>query len=599
MKKVAGIVIVAIICCTLFFSLNVFAKNDFVVNIDNFKLDNNILENNTIEQFSSNYKIQTKEEMNSDLRNELVPICKYYTYLFLGGDVNNDTDDFEKRFNEILYGDLKYDYNVPKDSDGNLDTDSKEFIRLAANEINYNIVAKMLEKADICYNEISSINLCKNEAYPTGYKISDYIGIIKVKDAVMYDIFSYDKKGNMKLLDNADEILSKEDIPLVRKDLLLYVFIIEDEGVKKVSWVHIATNDSINDYVDNQKKQETASSNLEISSYINSDIYENYNWSKYNKITKEQLTSVYEKNSNNLVILRTYNDNSIITTGNGFFIKDGIIMTSWNYIKESLENGQNIVIADKLGNVYEMEGIVTANINADIAVIKLTKENNMQVNIEFNDNIELNDPVATISSKSGVNFSITAGINISEGEKDAVTIVTTDEEKGAPVYDMNGNLVSMMTSKITNASISQTVNIKYIMEIYNKLKDVDFNNIKSVNFSKLKNDYYIKETKTKKSLNLSEKQWNNIKQIGNLENTIFLDLVKSNYYKGVTSLRYYNEVKSLTNSMQLANGFMKELESTGYTKTLDSEKKVIYENEKYNIAIMEEFDYLIIIISKK
>ena len=51
--------------------------------------------------------------------------------------------------------------------------------------------------------------------------------------------------------------------------------------------------------------------------------------------------------------------------------------------------------------------------------------------------------------------------------------------------------------------------------------------------------------------------------------------------------------------MQYSSKFQKELLNQGYTEKLRSEEKSIYENEEYQIILMEEFDYLIIVMVRK
>jgi len=50
--------------------------------------------------------------------------------------------------------------------------------------------------------------------------------------------------------------------------------------------------------------------------------------------------------------------------------------------------------------------------------------------------------------------------------------------------------------------------------------------------------------------------------------------------------------------MQLATSFKSELISSDYKTTLDSKNKAIYENGKYKVIIMDEFNYLIIVMVK-
>ena len=50
--------------------------------------------------------------------------------------------------------------------------------------------------------------------------------------------------------------------------------------------------------------------------------------------------------------------------------------------------------------------------------------------------------------------------------------------------------------------------------------------------------------------------------------------------------------------MQIATAFIEELEEQGYKEVSSSTTKRIYQNSKYQVTIMEEFDYLIIVMVK-
>ena len=50
--------------------------------------------------------------------------------------------------------------------------------------------------------------------------------------------------------------------------------------------------------------------------------------------------------------------------------------------------------------------------------------------------------------------------------------------------------------------------------------------------------------------------------------------------------------------MQLATSFIDKLVEQGYKEVTISETKKVYQNNKYQVIIMEEFDYLIIIMVK-
>ena len=77
-----------------------------------------------------------------------------------------------------------------------------------------------------------------------------------------------------------------------------------------------------------------------------------------------------------------------------------------------------------------------------------------------------------------------------------------------------------------------------------------------------------------------------------------MELLKASYKDGTVSLRYKNGISSYISSMQLAVAFKDKLIEQGYKETLSGTKKCIYSNDEYQVVIIEEFNYLIIVMVK-
>ena len=149
----------------------------------------------------------------------------------------------------------------------------------------------------------------------------------------------------------------------------------------------------------------------------------------------------------------------------------------------------------------------------------------------------------------------------------------------------------------TNTSVSISVNSKVLSEVQEKFATVDFDSIETISFEKLKSEYYyVKYNEEKIDNSISEAVWKKYSKIGDIEDNIKLKLLKANYQDGIVSLRYKNNISQYIPSMQLAAIFTEQLISDGYKEVLNSSSKAIYENEDYKIIIMDEFDYLIIVM---
>ena len=204
-----------------------------------------------------------------------------------------------------------------------------------------------------------------------------------------------------------------------------------------------------------------------------------------------------------------------------------------------------------------------------------------------------------ISTKSSINFSISTGIVISNSKYIQTSIPVSEADVGSPLFDKDGNVVGININKSLNSSISFAIDSDILKEIQDKFNKINFNEIKTVTFDKLKQDYYINSTSEKVYNNIPKSKWKEYSKIGDVEDNIKLTLVKASYKDGIVSLRYKNSLKGYIDNNQLINPFKAALKSSGYKEVLNTDKKSIYQNKKYKVIIMDEFNYLVIVMVKK
>ena len=77
-----------------------------------------------------------------------------------------------------------------------------------------------------------------------------------------------------------------------------------------------------------------------------------------------------------------------------------------------------------------------------------------------------------------------------------------------------------------------------------------------------------------------------------------MKLVKSSIKNNIISLRYENEISDYMDSMTLATSFKEKLVEEDFEEKLSSESKCIYKSKKYEVIIMKEFNYLIVVMVK-
>lgn len=550
------------------------------INIDDktFSFENK--NTNISSYFDSSYNIDINEEKNEneDLKQTITELTKKTTYLLLG-EINSSkesSENYYKRHKDYLK--LRYNPQVPKDDNSllGLDTNSEEYGDDLLSGISVPGMFSKLNELEIKYSSYGKIR-------------------VNVVDDKM--VISTISIPNVIMKQQDEEEKSKYNI--IQTDLTLYYFFKQLNGEYKLLYLYGETGDEVQEYMEKTDEEkgklsqnETASSNLE-------DIYD---FTKANQIKDSLLNEVYEENKSKIVYLSsTYNSNSgigIVTSANGFFITKGLIVTTYNYIEKALMKAQNIMIRDGVENVYELDGIVTVNTEKDIAILKVKNQSENYIELKDAKKLEKEDAVITINSKNGVGLTSSKGI-VTLVENDIQTsLPITEEIQGSPVFDAAGNVVGMLNSKNMDTSLSMVTNIETLKAYNNKFSSIDYENIKSVSFDELKEKYYIQYSEEKIANNIPEKKWKEYNKAENIEETINLRLVKSNYKDGIISLRYKNNVAQHIDSMQLIAQYRENLKTKGYNEKGVSDTKVIYENKKNKIIIMKDFDYLIIIMVK-
>ena len=332
----------------------------------------------------------------------------------------------------------------------------------------------------------------------------------------------------------------------------------------------------------------TSSSNLNLA----------YDYSKLNSLTQADIDNVTNIAKENVMYLTSNYNNYVVGHANAIVINKGLLVTTWSFIEEALTNAQYITIIDSNNNTHQLDGIVTANINSDIAVLKLKEQTQNNIKITDSDKLLSNDPSILVAYQPG-KLTTRKGIITANDGYIQTSIPITLEEVGSPILDKDGNLIGMTTKEIINSQTSVSIPSNALKEVQDLFNSIEFTKIKTVSFDKLKESYYyVKYAEEIEKTNIPENVWNRYKEIGNIDKTVNIDLVKSSYKNKVLSLRYKNNAKEYIPTMQLVSSFTNKLKEQGYKKISESNTKVIYKNNKYQVTIMEEFDYLIIVMVK-
>lgn len=559
-------------------AFGVFAlSNKFTIDSSKFSFSKNYKQNSVTNEFNKDYALTYNiSSGNEELKEEITALSKKVTYLLLGqGDMTNESPlEYYERRNKYL--ELKYDPEIPKDSNSysGYDETSQEYKDSILSDFVIPQMFSQLDELNITYNSIGAIRVGV---------VDDYvISMVSLPDATLKQ-------------ENSEEPMKYDT---VKTNLIMYYYFKKLNDEYKLYYLFGEGTDDLSQYFGSIEDNENTK-NLVIAKNNDTKLREIYDFSKADSLDENKLNQIYSSNSKNILILSAYYNTSLVASANGVLISDGLVVTTWNFLEKALINSQFFAIKDNEGNSYQIDGIVTANPETDLVVIKLKDKVTATTTLGNIDNVNINDAVMTISSKSGVGLSLQTGIVTSKDGYIQSAIPLTETDEGSPLYNDAGQLIGINTAKAVNTSVSLAIDVNALEEIKNKIGSKDFDSIKTVSFNELKEKYYYTNYNEEKIVNsISDTKWQTFKKIGDIENNIKLELVKASYDNNVVSLRYKNGISKYINSMQLASSFKEELINTGYRETLNSSTKCIYVSNDYKVMIMDEFDYLIIVMVK-
>lgn len=550
--------------------------------VNNFSLDSSQLsfrsnskKSSVVDNFNDRYSLKRSiANENSELEEQIVTLTKKTTFLLLGSfnNVNESSEEYYKRHQEYLA--LRYAPDIPKDDSSftGYDEDSQEYLDDLVSGFALPNLFNQFNEHEILYTSYGDIRVAVDD------------------DKVISSITLPDVKMKEENSENPFEY------QIINTNLVIYYYFKELDGEYKLYYLFGETTDNLSEYFHEIEVQEDASTMAIMPSY-DSSLKEIYNFEKLEAMSEADFTKIYDENSSNIVIINSYYSNSLVASAHGFFIQDGLVVTTWEFLEKSLINAQYFTVRDSAGNSYEVAGIVTANPDTDIVVIKLKDKVPSKVMLGDSDKLLIEDPVITISSSTGVGLMVRSGIVISTNGYVQSAIPLTSSDGGSPLMDGSGNVVGMNTTKAVNTSISLAVGSDVLREIQDKFQEISFEDIEAISFEKLKEKYYYVSYNEEQIKNtIPAKKWNVYKEIGDVENTITMQLVKASYKDDIVSLRYDNKVTDYISSMQLAVSFKEKLVMDGYRETLASDKKCIYENGTYKVIVMDEFNYLIVVM---
>lgn len=298
-----------------------------------------------------------------------------------------------------------------------------------------------------------------------------------------------------------------------------------------------------------------------------------------------------------------------VAQGSGFFIADGFIVTNYHVI----EGGTKGAVRLSDATIIDVEGIVCADAQLDLAVLKLKEQIGIEpVTLGGINEVEKGEVAVAIGSPLGLFNTVSTGI-ISNTWKDEgtyliqISIPITHGNSGGALFNEKGKVIGVTTSGIGEADLNFAVSAEHLLTVQNQLKGIDFNELDIYTFAELPNAVSVAEkayqnaSSASKNISTASKETTNPPSNGSQGKYRF---VRSTHPIGenLTYTTDINKIKELTDGLfepDIAIGDAESILSliidylglTGYEKDYqDSENMKPYFHETY---VKEDVQYYI------
>lgn len=523
---------------------------------------------NTSIQLFANEKYNIEEPKKTKLTNEEEEKIIKVAY-----DITNAFNDIENKnyVKEIE----KYTIRIPSSK---LDDDlleNKEYDEWYKNILSIEAIAWLLQYRSYKFESIKDaiITYYSDERSIVQVYIDNYNGFIGQTKVIMDAIFEY-------------EIVYEEASNMYKIKSLA------------VEWVNdLEEYYQKNDY--EERKQNNTNNNplSNVSSYIPQG-FTTFDYTKLKQLSNFQITEIYNKNKNSIAIIDSASEGGISAgSATGFYIRSGIIMTSYSSIYKMIENGAvRYYAVDANDKVHEIEGIVAAYPDINIIILKLKEEYGTPVEIGDSTTLQKNDPIIAISSSLGLKSSIKLGIYFDTLNDDYKIIRTSlpliDGDSGSALFNVDGKVIAINNSVTENNSnynsgLNNSTEISILSEIINKLNKENFKEITSISLSEL-----TKEEEYKVINDVDQKILDKYEQLPIITNVVPLSLYSAYTNDEYLIIRYKQSKYSTLSNNDVLNIYNKYLITNSYEKINNN----VYKKDNITIRLKNNLGYIIVII---
>ena len=512
----------------------------YAFNVDMDKIDVNARSRNLTNSLDASYKIETDDFSKLIVNDEAA--IKLVKNMISITTSNKDEDTKKKEYTEYMYIDR---------NDGSKTLAGTIF-------------------RDTYFSELKKYKI-------TGGYISD-VKTVPFNDDVL--AFAYIKDAKVNDKDN---------------EVVLTYWLKKDNGEYRVYYPWITVGSKLEDFF---WKLATEEDNGDIigSSYNNLSLESDGT----KNVDDEVLKQLYQSNKNKVVQITGMIDNGSNMYGSGFFLSEGVVVTTWSLIQQFLTDSNYIYVNDVNGNTYKVEGIIAAQVDYDVVVLKLNKKAGDTVSLANVSSLKLDDKLFMINSRNNGGFSINYGTFISQDNGRMKNLLAaSSSDVGSALFNNNGEVVGFVVSDQLHSELSYANSTDYLIDLQKILMSQRFEEIKSTPLIDFKDSYYLKYSDEKEYNNVPKKKWNKLSKIGNLNENVNLKLVKASYANHIMSLRYLANNSSSIDSLYFLVNFTNALDEEGFRLVKDEKDQKTYDNGDYKVVMKESYNYVVILIVEK
>lgn len=382
-----------------------------------------------------------------------------------------------------------------------------------------------------------------------------------------------------------------------------YIIIYEESSklykVKSMNLEWVADLENYYQKMDTEERKlnNSTTSVSNVSSYIPSG-YTNFDYTKLKTITQTQKEELYNKTKDSVVIIDSVSENGItLGSASGFYIRKGIIVSSYDSLYRMIENGAARYYAvDSEDKTSEISGIVAAYPDLNIVLLKTKSEIGEPVIIGDSSKIQKSDPVAVISSSLGLKSSIKLGIYFDSLEDDYNVIRTSlpliNGDTGSALFNIDGEVIGINTSVSTseseyNSGLNNAVDIKILNDIITKLRNENFNKIKIINFDELN-----EKTEIKVINKVDKKIWEKYEQLPVITKQLPLNVYSAYQTNNYLIIRYKQDKYTALTNENVIDLYSKNLTTNSYKKI----KENVFKKDNITIRLQNSLGYIIVIV---